>query len=216
MAGVVEQGLMAIRDKEADIGLSSFSFDLDQELGVDHKVKTRVVAYDGIVVINHERNGINQLTKAQLARIFSGEISDWSQLGGTSGSIKPVVRDSNSGTQRLFSGYVGLNEMTSNAVIAETNREILEHIWEDPNGIGFIGLSYYAIGVKDVFLPSEHTDTFISPTHKNIQNGSYPLRRELLVYHNPENPAVDSFLSYLDQPRAKKVIEDMGLIAFTE
>ena len=108
-------GMIGEKEGNADIGLSSYAFELDSILGVNHGIEARVVAFDGIVLISNEQNPIEQLTREQIAGIFNGAFSDWAELGGSAGEIVPVIRDENSGTQRFFTNYFGIEELGGNA-----------------------------------------------------------------------------------------------------
>lgn len=212
-------GLMAIKESTADIGLSSFKFDLNKTLGDDHQVNQRVVAYDGIVVINNTNNPLKQLTNSQISQIYSGEVKDWSEIGGSQGLIKPIVRDSNSGTQRFFTNYFRVNEVASSAIVAKENHEIVDEVISSENGIGFIGYAYYTEMVNTVELPhADDADSnlveYIPPTPTHLSNGKYPLKRSLQIYyHREQDPRVGAFLAYLNTDRAKHIIESFGLIA---
>ncbi|MEQ9466430.1 MAG: phosphate ABC transporter substrate-binding protein [Ekhidna sp.] len=209
-------GLMAIKDKTADIGLSSFPFNLDSILGDGHGVSQRVVAYDGIVVINHLDNPIGKLTDHQITNIYSGIIKDWSEIGGEPGSIMPVVRDSNSGTQRFFTEHFKIYDVTPYAIIAGENHEIVDSVISNKNSIGFIGYAYYTAMVKNIELPSvQGGDSlrFVAPEPRFIDNGEYPLKRSLRIYFDGKYDArVMAFLKYLDSDRARDILESYGLI----
>lgn len=209
-------GLRAIALGQADIGLSSFGFNLDSLLGPDHGVEERVVAYDGIVVINHEQNPVTKLTNEQITKIFTGTVSDWSELGGSQGRILPIVRDSNSGTQKFFARYFGIADLSPNVLTAAENREIVDKILGDENGIGFIGMSYFSIGVNDVKIPlgTDDDQMFVEPSSRTVMNGTYPLKRALRIYYDKNiTPGMAGFLQYLDTNRARNVIETLGLVA---
>ncbi|WP_370087941.1 PstS family phosphate ABC transporter substrate-binding protein [Ekhidna sp.] len=210
-------GLMAIKDQTADIGLSSFPFNLDSILGNDHGINQRIVAYDGIVLINHIDNPIGQLSDSQITNIYSGLVTDWSEIGGEPGAILPVVRDSNSGTQRFFTEHFKIFEVAPTAVVARENHEIVDSVISNKNSIGFIGYAYYTAMVKNIALPAatDRSDTirFVEPEPRYINNGDYPLKRSLRIYFNEKYDArVMAFLQYLDTDRAKEIIESHGLI----
>ncbi len=210
-------GLMAIKDKSADIGLSSFPFNLDSILGEGHSVSQRIVAYDGIVLINHLDNPIGQLSDRQITNIYSGVVTDWSEIGGEEGTILPVVRDANSGTQKFFTEHFKIFEVAPTAVVAGENHEIVDSVISNKNSIGFIGYAYYTAMVKNIALPAaiNHQDTvrYVEPEPRYINNGEYPLNRSLRIYFDKEYDArVIAFLQYLDTDRAKEIIESHGLI----
>ncbi|PIB34329.1 hypothetical protein BFP72_02275 [Reichenbachiella sp. 5M10] len=209
-------GLMAIKDNQVDIGMSSYGFNLDSILGENHGVEERVVAYDGIVLINNDENPIGQLTNDQIGKIYRGEIVDWSEVGGDPGKIMPIIRNQNSGTQKYFSEFFGLDSLSKDAVVAAENNEIVTKVYEDKRGIGFIGFAYVTLNVKELQLPSvKKTDTFfISPSFKTIRMGEYPLRRGLRIYYREQqDQKVEAFLGYLASERAHNIIERNGLIS---
>lgn len=209
-------GLMAIKNEEVDIGMSSYNFNLEQELGLEHDITEQVVAYDGIVLINNELNRIKNLTDNQISKIFSGEISDWSELGGLPGKILPISRDENSGTQKFFSSYFKINQLSANSLVAEDNDEIVHEIMSNQNGIGYVGFGYFKTGVNDISLPPTKSDidTFYHPTVENLSLGLYPLKRGLRIYYKDTgDETLNSFLFYLESERAQKIIEDHGLVS---
>ncbi|VXD16235.1 Phosphate ABC transporter substrate-binding protein (PhoT family) (modular protein) [Marinoscillum sp. 108] len=207
-------GLMAIKNHEAEIGLSSFPFDLEKTLGSDHHVSEAVVAYDAIVVITNQNNPIDSLSDESLQKIYSGTVYDWNQLGGRPGLILPIIRDENSGTQQFFVEHFGVKQLAPTAKVAHDNAEIVAKVSSNPNGIGFIGFAYFTESVHNMKLPSDSTQTqFEAPTHRNLENGKYPLKRGLRIYYrDTNNPAISGFLQYLKSKHAEGVIESFGLI----
>ncbi len=208
-------GLSAIKERTADIGLSSYEFDLEAELGAGHDVTEQVVAYDGIVIISNMNNPISRMTNEQVSGIYTGKITDWSQIGGEPGRIVPVMRDENSGTQKFFTDYFHVNKFNPLVLIEKENKAIVSRVQENENGIGFIGFGYFTMGTHSVEISSGDTQdsAFISPTFENLGQGLYPLKRSLLMYYRKgENPAVRAFLKYLGSNEAHLVIKEHGLI----
>ncbi len=208
-------GLAGIQDGSIDIGLSSYAFNIDSILGEAHQVQEKVVAYDGIVLISNENNPIKKLTDSQIAGIYNGEYTDWSQLGGNSGPIKAIVRNMNSGTQKFFTAYFGLKDKLKPSKVADDNDEIFAEVVRNQNSIGFVGFAYFKVGVNDIMLPSspEDSNDFYHPTVDNLGRGLYPLKRGLRIYYseNP-SPALDAFLVYLNSERAQSIIEESGVV----
>lgn len=207
-------GLMAIKNQEAEIGLSSFPFDLENTLGPSHGIQQQVVAFDAIVVVTNTSNPIDSLSDKQLSDIYTGKIYDWAQLGGKSGLIMPVIRDENSGTQQFFTDYFQITQLAPTAEVAIDNAEIVSRVSGSVHGIGFIGFAYFTESVKNLKLPSDSTQlSFEAPTHRNLENGKYPLKRGLIIYYPEQtSPAVAGFLQYLQTQQAESVIESFGLI----
>ena len=210
-------GLMAIRENSVDIGLSSYPFDLDSMLGVDHGVSQLVVAHDGIVLISNENNPIHELSNEEISAIFSGKVEDWEAIGNYKGKITPIIRNENSGTQQFFSDYFDLDSPSRTALVALENREIVDKVTSDPNSIGFIGFAYFTESVNNILVQSKgdsnRSGGFVEPSFRNVNTGQYPLTRSLQIYYRTnENRAVSAFLQYLQTPRAQSVIESYGLI----
>ncbi|MFT6865348.1 MAG: phosphate transport system substrate-binding protein [Cyclobacteriaceae bacterium] len=208
-------GLKAMKDGTADVGLSSFQFDLDDMLGSNHDVIEHVLAYDGIVIIGNKQNPIEHLTNEQVKGIFSGTITNWSQMGGSPGQIVPIIRDENSGTQRFFQEYFKIDRLNPMAVISSDNKAIVSRVNENQSGIGFIGFGYFTESIKsmDVASDSYLDSTFISPTFKNLGAGTYPLKRSLQMYYRDQNnPALTAFLDYLKTQDAYYIIMEQGLL----
>jgi len=208
-------GLIAIKNQEADIGLSSFPFNLDATLGENHGVTEKVVAHDAIVVITNQSNPIKELSDDQINAIYAGEANNWSELGGRDIEITPVKRDENSGTQKFFTEYFKINDVAPTAEVAATNADIVAKVSGNSKGIGFIGFAYFTESVHNLKLAADSTqDEFKAPTHRNIEKGKYPLTRGLRIYYRVgDNPGLEGFLKYLETERAKGIIESFGLIA---
>ncbi|MFY0601821.1 MAG: substrate-binding domain-containing protein [Cyclobacteriaceae bacterium] len=212
-------GLMAIKDGSADVGLSSYRFNLDSTLGNGHGVTERVVAYDGIILISNKRNPIQQLNNEQINMIFSGSISDWSQLGGLPGQILPIVRDENSGTQKFFQNYFNIENLNPLAEIASDNKSIVSRVNKNQNGIGFIGFGYFTERIQRLEIPTSpgHDTAFTTPTFENLGQGKYPLRRPLQMYYkDAENPGLQAFLNFLGTREAQLIIKEEGLLPESE
>jgi len=207
-------GLMAIRDNEADIGLSSFPFDLAKTIGDIHEVKEKVVAYDAIVVITNQSNPLKTLTDEQMHAIYSGKVQNWMEIGGNEGHILPIIRDENSGTQKFFTEHFNIEKVTPSASTADHNADIVSKVSGNSNSIGFIGFAYFTESVNNIKLASDSTQRlFEEPTFRTIENGKYPLKRGLRIYYKDQtNPAVSGFIKYLESDRAKSIIESFGLI----
>ena len=214
--GGSKTALGALVKEEAHIGMSSYPFDLDKVLGSDHGINENVVAYDGIIIINNERNPVEELTNEQISGIYNGNYTDWSQLGGDSGTIRPLIRNQRSGTQKFFVEHFKLNSVATSALVVDENKEIVKKVNNDVNSIGFIGFAYVTINVKDVKIPSdrfEYDSIFVYPSIRTIQEGNYPLKRSLRIYYkNDSNEQVKAFVAYIKSTRGQEVLEQHGLI----
>ena len=102
-----------------------------------------MIALDGIVVLVNKANPITELSLADIAAIFSGAVTDWSQLGGQPGSIRVLARDDKSGTFDTFKTLVLRDrKLVSSAQRYENSEELSDEVASNPNGIGFTGIAY--------------------------------------------------------------------------
>ncbi|UQY34865.1 phosphate ABC transporter substrate-binding/OmpA family protein [Pseudomonas fulva] len=178
----------------------------------------QVIAIDGLAIVLHPDNPISALSTLQLAQIFSGEISDWAQLGGRSGAIDLYARDDNSGTFDTFKELVlGAHgkQLSSKAKRFESSEQLSDSVARDPNGIGFIGLPYVR-KAKAVAIAAGDSQPMM-PSVTLIATEDYPLSRRLFLYGPPKrgNPWAEALLQFAQSPRGQAIVAQNGFIAQT-
>jgi phosphate transport system substrate-binding protein len=171
-----------------------------------------VIALDGIAVIVHKSNPIFKMTKDDIKKIFSGEIRDWSRIGGKPGKINVYARDDKSGTWDTFKSLVlGNDVLTPSAKRYEDSGALSNEVASDINGIGFIGLPYVlnakALAVSDGAEP-------IVPDRSTIATEDYPLSRRLFFYapENSKNAYVKSFIEFTLSEEGQAVVDEIGFV----
>ena len=174
-----------------------------------------VVGLDGIVVIVSPRNPATKLSLLQLQGIFSGAISDWSQVGGAAGKINVYARDSKSGTFDTFKTLVldpGNQKLTESARRLESSNELSDLVANDPSGIGFIGFAYVR-SAKAVSLVNECGMSFVANTF-GVKTEEYPLSRRLFLYSGklPAGSFAAGFLDFAMSRYAQDIVKDSGFI----
>lgn len=170
--------------------------------------KANVVAMDGIAVIVHAGNPLSHLTKSQLKDIYTGKISDWSKIGGTSGKIVVISRDSASGTFEAFGALaLGGAKVRSDALMQASNQAIASIVSKTPGAIGYVGLGYVSEMVKTVLIDN------VVPSKKTVLNGQYPLARPLFMYTNgkPKGTA-KQYIDFVISAEGQKLVEEAGFI----
>ncbi|CAK0765063.1 phosphate transport system substrate-binding protein [Gammaproteobacteria bacterium] len=172
-----------------------------------------ILALDGLSVAVNRKNRLDTLSKAQVAEIFSGALTDWSKLGGTPGGINLYVRDDRSGTYDTFVQTVldGKPVATSARRLA-SNAAISESVARDPLGIGFVGLPYVKDGKA---LAIGEGSMAVPPTPFHVATEDYALSRRLYLYipTNPTNPWVRDFTEFALSPAAQPVITKLGFVS---
>ncbi len=196
----------------ADFGMSSRGIKSKEKDGFASKGQeaiAHVAGVDMIAVVVNESNGVKALTKDQVAGIFTGKYTDWSQVGGKAGKIKAYTRNTSSGTYKTFQ-KLGMNDVDygQNTQKMAGNEQIAEAVAGDVNGIGYVGLAY---AKRDGISPA--TVDGIAPTPSN--QSSYPLSRNLYYYTLGEPLGeVKKFIEWsLTSPVAAEVINKVGFIA---
>lgn len=172
-----------------------------------------VVGLDGIAVIASRKNPVNALTMKQVSLVFTGEIRDWSQAGGSSGPINVYVRDEKSGTYDTFKSLVLRDQpLLRSAHRIDNNRKLSEKVARDPNGIGVISIEN--INEAKAIAISEAGGRAFLPNQLNIATEDYPLTRRLTLF-TPANPRSDfprKFVDFaLSQP-GQKIVAMNGFI----
>jgi len=173
------------------------------------------VARDGLAIIVHPSNPLTRISMEQLKGIYSGAIKNWSQVGGGSGPIITVGRDSSSGTYGFFQDTViGIGKpYRSDMQTTPSTNTICQTVAQDANAIGYVGIAYaraYAGRVK-VLPVSKGKGEAVEPTEENVRSGKYPLWRYLYVYTRgkPAGAAKD-FIDWIRGAEGQAVAEKVG------
>ncbi len=175
-----------------------------------------VVGLDGLAVIVNQSNPISSLTVLQVARIFSGEITDWSELGGRPGPISLYARDDKSGTFDSFSSMVLVSrKLRHDAKRFEDSNALSDDVASDPRGIGFIGLPYVR-NSKALALSDEGTLPML-PSPFTVATEDYVLSRRLFLYCPavPSHPWTLSFIEFALSDAGQEIVELVGFIPQT-
>ncbi|MCJ7471250.1 MAG: PstS family phosphate ABC transporter substrate-binding protein [Actinobacteria bacterium] len=217
-------GIAALINKTVDLATASRSIK-DSEIetaknqGID--VKEFIVAWDGISVIINSNNPVTELSIEQISKIYTGEITNWGEVGGEDGEILVTSRDSSSGTFGYFksrvvqlNGTVKENNYTQEALYLASNVSIREEVSVNENAIGYIGLGYLDDSVKAVDIIGEDASKSVKPSIENVQNGSYPISRQLFIYVS-ETDLTDlgeAFLEYVIGEEGQAVAREIGFV----
>lgn len=186
-----------------DIGASSRNLK-EEEKGLEQVV----FAYDGIAVVLHPSNKIADLTIEQILKIYSGEITNWSELGGNDANIIVVSREGASGTRGAFEELTGLEDvgLVESATVVEGNGNVQATVAGNENAIGYVSFSFINETVKAVTVDG------VEATPANAKDGTYVLSRPFLLVYNKDtvSPEASAFLEYVVEPDAQEFVEDHG------
>ena len=176
----------------------------------------QIIAIDGLAIILHPGNPLNQLNTEQLAQIFSGQISTWEALGGIAGPIHLYARDEQSGTWEIFKELVLSrtgNPLSHNAQRFESSEQLSDAVSNDPQGIGFIGLPYIR-AAKPVAIVDGPSQPML-PLNSLIASEDYPLSRRLYFYLPPaiHNPWARALISFTQSAQGQAIVAQNGFVA---
>lgn len=203
----------AVRSGKADIGLMSRAV-TDEEKSLADDVE--VFAMDGIAVIANKNCDIKNLTVSQAKKIFSGQIINWSDVGGKNAEIHVYSREESSGTRNEFLNLLGLNsifdttkekKLTDKAKIYNSSGEVKKAVAGDKNGIGYISMTALDKTVKDIAVDD------VSINAQSIGDENYKLVRNLsFVIADDESEAADDFIDWVLSAKGQQAVAAAGYV----
>ena len=205
-------GIASLLAGTCTIGDSSRSIkdtELEQARTNGKDIKSHVIAMDGIAVIVNPANSVSSLSKQQVKDIFTGKLSDWSEVGGTPGKIVAISRDSSSGTFEAFGTLaLGGQKVRSDAVMQASNQAVASIVAQTPGAVGYVGLGFITSSVKALELDG------IKPEKETVLSGKYSYGRPLFMYTNgePQGLAKD-LIDFIKSPEGQKLVDEQGYVA---
>ena len=204
-------GIEAASNGSADIGLSSRALK-DEEIAGGLTGTT--VALDGIAVIVNAGSKVEDLSVEQIAQIFTGEITDWSEVGGEAGTISCIGRESGSGTRDGFESITNTKDACKLDQELTSTGGVIEAVAGNPNAIGYASLS--AVEGKDTIKAL--TVGGVACTEETVLDGSYAIQRPfVLVTRTGEalSPAAQAFFDFATSSAANDLIKSAGAVPAT-
>ncbi|MBW0435130.1 phosphate ABC transporter substrate-binding protein [Leptospira yasudae] len=198
------------------------------------KFESLAVAYDGIAIIVHPSNPVRKISLENASKIFAGEITDWSKVGGKPGKIDVVIRNDKSGTAAYFETHVlkqkdlGIKnfEARKNVGYVKTAKVVADNdamaaaIDGNQNTIGFMGMGSALFENKGRVRALEYSlsgkEPFVVPSIENVYNRKYELSRGLyLFYLSDHGQKIDDFITYVTSEEGQKTILKSGYLRGT-
>ncbi len=200
-------GITAVSEKRCDIGLSSRALkDEEKASGLTEAV----LAYDGIAIIVNPENTISDLSVEDIARIYTGEVTNWKDLGGADAEIVVVGREAGSGTRDGFESITDTKEKCLYRQELTSTGDVITTVSQNPAAIGYASLS----AVKDTVKAL--TVNGVAPTEDTVKDGSYVVQRPfVLVTRTDEklNAAAQAFFDYAVSADAVELIAKAGAVS---
>ncbi len=179
-----------------------------------------VIARDAIAVIVNLENPVDELTLQQISDIYSGKINNWKDVGGENRPIVRLSRETNSGTHVYFLEEVlRLGEKENKTLFSTTtlllpsSEGIGAEIRLNPNAIGYDGLGYVTHEMKVIAVAAEPEAGFILPSADSVNNGQYPIARDLYMYTNGEpSGVIEEYLAWILSTEAQTIVTELGFV----
>jgi phosphate transport system substrate-binding protein len=204
-------GIAAIIDGNCDIANASRSVK-EKELNLARKkgreLKANIIAIDGIVIVVHPSNKIENIKKEELQKIYTGKIKNWKELGGDDKKIVVISRESSSGTYEFFLEYVlDKKRVFPGAVMQSTTQGVVNMVAQTSGAIGYIGHGYVSDKIKA--LKYEGVEANV----ENIIKNKYKLARPLYMYtlSNAKKEIIE-FIEFVKSPEGQKIVQEAGYI----
>ena len=169
---------------------------------------SRPFAIDGVAAVVNPANRVSALSKEQLSKIYSGEIANWKEAGGSDAPISLYMREDGSGTRETFE-TLAINEIevAAKSNVVSSNGAMKTAVSQDENAIGYVGIGHLDDSIKAVVLDG------MTPSQENAKNGSYKITR--LLYMNtkgrPEG-LTKAFIDYIYSPEGREITAKAGYI----
>ena len=175
------------------------------------KVKEIPVALDALSIYVNTANPLTELSLPQARKIYTGQVTNWKEVGGNDAPITLYSRENNSGTYVFFKEHVLQNDdYDPSAQTLPGTASVVNAVAHDPNGIGYGGIAY-AEGIKPLKIKKDDNAPAVEGTLENAQSGKYGLARELYFYMFPnKNKAADEFVAWVLSPDGQKIVTDVG------
>ena len=200
-------GITAVTEGRCDIGLSSRNL---KEEEAAKGLKATVLALDGIAIIVNPENPVSELSLEQIAKVYTGEITNWSELGGNDAEIVVIGREAGSGTRDGFESITKTADACAYRQELTSTGDVITAVAQNPDAIGYASLASVGDSVKTLVVEG------VAPSEETVKDGSYLVQRPfVLVTREGEelSQAAQAFFDYITSADAASIIADAGAVA---
>ena len=200
-------GIQAVTEGRCDIGLSSRALKDDEK--ASGLVET-VLAYDGIAIVVSPENPVSDLDVDTIAKIYTGEITNWKDVGGDDAEIVLIGREAGSGTRDGFESITGTKDACAYRQELTSTGDVINTVSQNPNAIGYASLSAVGESVKALTVGG------VKASEATVKDGSYVVQRPfvLVTKEGTElSPAAQAFFDYAISPEVADIIANAGAVA---
>lgn len=200
-------GITAVAEGRCDIGLSSRALKEDEKA---QGLTETTLALDGIAVIVNPENPVDDLTLEQIAKIYTGEISNWKDVGGNDAEIVLIGREAGSGTRDGFESITDTAEACRYRQELTSTGDVITTVAQNPNAIGYASLAAVEDTVKSLSVDG------VQPSEDTVKDGSYAIQRPFVLVTRTDAPLSDpaqAFFDFATSADAASIIIKAGAVA---
>ena len=199
-------GIKAVQEGRCDIGLSSRALKAEEE---EQGLVATTLAYDGIAVIVNPENTVEDLTVEQIAAIYKGEITNWSEVGGMDAEIVLVGREAGSGTRSGFEEIVGVEDLCQYRQELTSTGDVITAVSQNPGAIGYASLASVKDTVKAIKVGG------VAPSDETVKNETYAIQRPFVLVTKEGTALTETaqaFFDFITSEAAREVITAAGVV----
>ena len=200
-------GIKAVSEGRCDIGLSSRSLK-DEEKA--EGLSQTILAYDGIAIIVNPENPVEELRLEQIAKIYTGEITNWSEVGGKDAQIVLIGREAGSGTRDGFESITGTTDACQYRQELTSTGDVITTVAQNPDAIGYASLASVKDTVKALAVEG------VTPSEETVKDGSYLVQRPFVLVTKDGvelSAAAQDFFNYITSAEANEIIAGAGVVS---
>lgn len=201
-------GLEAVLAGTADIGNSSRGLKEEEK---SKGLEENIVAIDGIAIITHKSNKVDNLTTDQLKKIYTGEITNWSEVGGSDQAIVVMGREAGSGTRGAFEEILKIEDACKYAQELNETGAVVAKVGETEGAIGYISLDNITKTVKALKLDD------VEANEDTVKDGSYTLQRPFVMATkgkiSEQSKEVKAIFEFIESEKGQEVLKAVGLVS---
>ena len=199
-------GIKAVQEGRCDIGLSSRDLKAEEK---DAGLTGTILAYDGIAIIVNPENPVSDLSVETIAKIYKGEITNWSEVGGNDAEIVLIGREAGSGTRDGFESITDTEDACKYRQELTSTGDVITTVAQNPGAIGYASVASVKDTVKAVTVDG------VAATGANIKDGSYVVQRPFVLVTKSDTPLGESaqnFFDYITSAAANDIISAAGVV----
>lgn len=208
-------GISALINGTVDLAQASRPMKDDERKNTETKRNAKLnetpVALDALAVFVNKSNPVKELTIDQLAQIYTGKVTNWSQVGGANAPIVLYGRENSSGTYEYFKEHVLQKaDFAPRTQALAGTAAVINALSKDTNGIGYGGIAY-ATTVRPLAIKKDAASPAVEPKEENVKSGTYPISRKLYFYWvSTASPELRKYVEWCTSPEGQALVSKVG------